>query len=196
MGNRPCPCICIRGSSSDLDGCTSDIWTRSLENGPGNVWDTGCWTNVGTLRDRENGENVLIFPLCSLFSVTSDSRTSWWPAILTHVSCRYQLAVTQRKEEEPSSTSIYNLNDPWTPTVDFTDFINNETVSGQVSQQKAEGAWMSHFTRRPGSLKKRSFVISHFFVDQWAESLYTRLLQEACVSLAKPGIMILFLLPY
>nr|KAF6296051.1 hypothetical protein mMyoMyo1_009181 [Myotis myotis] len=44
---------------------------------------------------------------------------------------RYQLAVTQRKEEEPSSTSIYNLNDPWTPTVDFTDFINNETVAGQ-----------------------------------------------------------------
>ncbi|KAK1331154.1 hypothetical protein QTO34_009103 [Cnephaeus nilssonii] len=43
----------------------------------------------------------------------------------------YQLAVTQRKEEEPSSTSIYNLNDPWTPTVDFTDFINNETVAGQ-----------------------------------------------------------------
>ncbi|XP_014646125.1 PREDICTED: membrane primary amine oxidase isoform X2 [Ceratotherium simum simum] len=44
---------------------------------------------------------------------------------------RYQLAVTQRKEGEPSSTSIYNLNDPWTPTVDFTDFINNETVAGQ-----------------------------------------------------------------
>ncbi|XP_012512147.1 PREDICTED: retina-specific copper amine oxidase isoform X4 [Propithecus coquereli] len=44
---------------------------------------------------------------------------------------RYQLAVTQRKEEEPSSTSIYNLNDPWTPTVDFTDFINNETVAGR-----------------------------------------------------------------
>ncbi|XP_025773214.1 membrane primary amine oxidase-like, partial [Puma concolor] len=44
---------------------------------------------------------------------------------------RYQLAVTRRKEEEPSSTSIYNLNDPWTPTVDFTDFINNETVAGQ-----------------------------------------------------------------
>ncbi|KAM5273392.1 amine oxidase [copper-containing] 3-like [Ctenodactylus gundi] len=44
---------------------------------------------------------------------------------------RYQLAVTQRKEGEPSSTSIYNLNDPWTPTVDFTDFINNETITGQ-----------------------------------------------------------------
>ncbi|XP_006901751.1 PREDICTED: membrane primary amine oxidase isoform X2 [Elephantulus edwardii] len=40
----------------------------------------------------------------------------------------YQLAVTQRKEEEPSSTSVYNQNDPWTPTVDFTNFINNETI--------------------------------------------------------------------
>ncbi|XP_029782783.1 LOW QUALITY PROTEIN: membrane primary amine oxidase-like [Suricata suricatta] len=44
---------------------------------------------------------------------------------------RYQLAVTRRKGEEPSSTSIYNLNDPWTPTVDFSDFINNETIAGQ-----------------------------------------------------------------
>ncbi|KFP87453.1 Membrane primary amine oxidase, partial [Acanthisitta chloris] len=42
---------------------------------------------------------------------------------------RYRLAVTRRKEEEPSSTSIYNQNDPWTPTVAFADFINNETIS-------------------------------------------------------------------
>ncbi|XP_037004638.2 membrane primary amine oxidase isoform X4 [Artibeus jamaicensis] len=44
---------------------------------------------------------------------------------------RYQLAVTQRKEEEPSSSSIFNQNDPWVPTVDFTDFINNETIVGK-----------------------------------------------------------------
>ncbi|NWT73056.1 AOC3 oxidase, partial [Prunella himalayana] len=44
---------------------------------------------------------------------------------------RYQLAVTRRKEEEPSSTSIYNQNDPWTPTVAFADFINNETITNQ-----------------------------------------------------------------
>uniref|UniRef100_A0A8C9JUW8 Amine oxidase n=1 Tax=Panthera tigris altaica TaxID=74533 RepID=A0A8C9JUW8_PANTA len=50
---------------------------------------------------------------------------------LIQISGRYQLAVTRRKEEEPSSTSVYNLNDPWTPTVDFTDFINNETIAGQ-----------------------------------------------------------------
>ncbi|NXN99394.1 AOC3 oxidase, partial [Rhinopomastus cyanomelas] len=41
---------------------------------------------------------------------------------------RYQLAVTRRKEEEPTSSSIYNQNDPWTPTVAFADFINNETI--------------------------------------------------------------------
>ncbi|XP_046302556.1 membrane primary amine oxidase [Marmota monax] len=44
---------------------------------------------------------------------------------------RYHLAVTQRKEEEPSSTSIFNQNDPWAPTVDFNDFINNETIAGE-----------------------------------------------------------------
>ncbi|XP_014430383.2 amine oxidase [copper-containing] 3 isoform X1 [Pelodiscus sinensis] len=41
---------------------------------------------------------------------------------------RYKLAVTKRKEEEPTSSSIYNQNDPWTPTVAFADFINNETI--------------------------------------------------------------------
>ncbi|XP_066483845.1 amine oxidase [copper-containing] 3-like [Tiliqua scincoides] len=41
---------------------------------------------------------------------------------------RYKLAVTKRKEEEPFSTSIYNQNDPWTPSVAFADFINNESI--------------------------------------------------------------------
>ncbi|XP_030364263.1 membrane primary amine oxidase-like isoform X1 [Strigops habroptila] len=44
---------------------------------------------------------------------------------------RYQLAVTRRKEEEPTSTSIYNQNDPWTPTIAFADFINNETITNE-----------------------------------------------------------------
>ncbi|KAK4808670.1 hypothetical protein QYF61_020159 [Mycteria americana] len=44
---------------------------------------------------------------------------------------RYQLAVTQRKEEEPTSSSIYNQNDPWTPTVAFADFIDNETITNE-----------------------------------------------------------------
>ncbi|XP_074835332.1 amine oxidase [copper-containing] 3-like isoform X2 [Carettochelys insculpta] len=41
---------------------------------------------------------------------------------------RYKLAVTKRKEQELTSTSIYNQNDPWTPTVAFADFIDNETI--------------------------------------------------------------------
>ncbi|NXC46114.1 AOC3 oxidase, partial [Penelope pileata] len=44
---------------------------------------------------------------------------------------RYKLAVTRRKEEEPTSTSIYNQNDPWTPTVTFADFIDNETITNE-----------------------------------------------------------------
>ena len=43
------------------------------------------------------------------------------------------MAVTQRKETELSSSSVFNQNDPWTPTVDVTDFINNETIAGKVS---------------------------------------------------------------
>ncbi|NXL82931.1 AOC3 oxidase, partial [Alectura lathami] len=44
---------------------------------------------------------------------------------------RYAVAVTRRKEEEPSSTSVYNQNDPWTPTVAFADFIDNETITNE-----------------------------------------------------------------
>ncbi|XP_003786364.1 retina-specific copper amine oxidase [Otolemur garnettii] len=44
---------------------------------------------------------------------------------------RYQLAVTQRKEKESHSSSIYNQNDIWRPTVAFADFINNETLLGE-----------------------------------------------------------------
>ncbi|XP_010967256.2 primary amine oxidase, liver isozyme [Camelus ferus] len=66
---------------------------------------------------------VVSFPGEPLPQASSMERAFSW--------ARYQLAVTQRKEEEPSSISIYNLNDPWTPTLDFTDFINNETIAGQ-----------------------------------------------------------------
>ncbi|XP_040851673.1 membrane primary amine oxidase-like isoform X2 [Ochotona curzoniae] len=43
----------------------------------------------------------------------------------------YQLAVTQRKDKEPRSSSVFNQNDPWAPTVDFAKFINNETIAGE-----------------------------------------------------------------
>uniref|UniRef100_A0A8D2AV53 Amine oxidase n=1 Tax=Sciurus vulgaris TaxID=55149 RepID=A0A8D2AV53_SCIVU len=44
---------------------------------------------------------------------------------------RYQLVVTQRKETESQSSSIYLSADMWTPTVVFADFINNETLLGE-----------------------------------------------------------------
>lgn len=102
----------------------------------------GYWTHSEIQWDRENrilkgldSERPLCsLPLCvpcpvSLGAVGQVDDL----AGLIQISCRYQLAVTRRKDEEPSSTSVYNLNDPWTPTVDFSDFINNETITGQVS---------------------------------------------------------------
>ncbi|XP_056403817.1 membrane primary amine oxidase-like [Hyla sarda] len=44
---------------------------------------------------------------------------------------RYKLAVTKRKEEEAESSSIYNQNDPWSPSVTFRNFINNENIQNQ-----------------------------------------------------------------
>ncbi|NWW41705.1 AOC1 oxidase, partial [Panurus biarmicus] len=45
---------------------------------------------------------------------------------------RYHLAVTQRHENEPSSSSIYTQNDPWDPPVTFENFIrDNETIEDQ-----------------------------------------------------------------
>ena len=53
--------------------------------------------------------------------------------------------MTQRKEAEPRSSSIFNQNDPWAPTVDFADFINNETIAGEVSWLwEAEGGVRGH----------------------------------------------------
>ncbi|XP_042199297.1 retina-specific copper amine oxidase [Callorhinchus milii] len=44
---------------------------------------------------------------------------------------RYQLAVTQHKEGERTSSSMFNQNDPWNPAVYFAGFINNETIKNQ-----------------------------------------------------------------
>ncbi|KAM6164915.1 amine oxidase [copper-containing] 2 [Rhynchocyon petersi] len=44
---------------------------------------------------------------------------------------RYQLAVTQRKEKESQSSSLYYQNDIWTPSMAFADYINNETLLGE-----------------------------------------------------------------
>lgn len=60
------------------------------------------------------------------------SALSQGSAPISFLVLRYQLAVTRRKEEEPTSTSIYNQNDPWTPTVTFANFINNETITNEV----------------------------------------------------------------
>lgn len=52
---------------------------------------------------------------------------------------RYQLVVTQRKEAEPHSSSIYYQNDMRTPTMVFADFINNETLLGEVGRFRDNG---------------------------------------------------------
>ncbi|CAB1341176.1 unnamed protein product [Coregonus sp. 'balchen'] len=45
---------------------------------------------------------------------------------------RYPLAVTRHKDSEPTSSSIYNQNDPWEPVVSFEDYIrNNENITNQ-----------------------------------------------------------------
>ncbi|XP_069490279.1 amine oxidase [copper-containing] 3-like [Ambystoma mexicanum] len=44
---------------------------------------------------------------------------------------RYKLAVTKHKDDEPQSSSIFNQNDPWSPTVKFTDFINDENIKDE-----------------------------------------------------------------
>ena len=87
-----------------------------------------------TIKRLDTLRPLCSFPLCVLSSVQLQA-AGWVDDLvgLTQTPCRYQLAVTQRKEGEPSSTSIYNLNDPWSPTLDFSDFINNETIAGKVS---------------------------------------------------------------
>ncbi|NWJ03367.1 AOC1 oxidase, partial [Crypturellus undulatus] len=40
--------------------------------------------------------------------------------------CRYHLAVTRHHENEATSSSIYNQNDPWEPVVDFEGFVRDD----------------------------------------------------------------------
>ena len=47
--------------------------------------------------------------------------------------------VTRRKEEESQSSSIYYQNDIWTATAAFADFINNETLLGEVGSPRGRG---------------------------------------------------------
>ncbi|XP_018419989.1 PREDICTED: membrane primary amine oxidase-like isoform X2 [Nanorana parkeri] len=43
----------------------------------------------------------------------------------------YKLAVTKYKDNEQHSSSIYNQNDPWSPSVKFSSFIDNENIQEQ-----------------------------------------------------------------
>ena len=45
---------------------------------------------------------------------------------------RYHLAVTRHRESEAFSSSLYNQNNPWEPTVGFESFIrNDESIENQ-----------------------------------------------------------------
>ncbi|XP_073464131.1 amine oxidase [copper-containing] 3-like [Aquarana catesbeiana] len=44
---------------------------------------------------------------------------------------KYKLAVTKYKDNEQQSSSIYNQNDPWSPTVEFSKYINNENIQDE-----------------------------------------------------------------
>ncbi|KAM8815299.1 LOW QUALITY PROTEIN: amine oxidase [copper-containing] 3-like [Rhynchonycteris naso] len=109
---------------------------------------------------------------------------------------RYKLAVTLRKEEEPSSTSLYNLNDPWTPTVNFTNFISNETTAGQdlVAWVTAGFLHIPHTEDIPNMVTVGNgvgFFLSYNFFGQdpssnSADSIYFRGDQDAGVCEVNP----------
>ncbi|XP_006006015.3 amine oxidase [copper-containing] 3 isoform X2 [Latimeria chalumnae] len=44
---------------------------------------------------------------------------------------RYKLAVTTHKDEELTSSSVYNQNGPWNPAVNFASYINNENIKNK-----------------------------------------------------------------
>lgn len=60
---------------------------------------------------------------------------------------RYNLAISRRKEEEPTSSSMWNLHTPGAPVVDFHDFFDGESL-----EQEDLVAWvnigMHHIVRR------------------------------------------------
>ncbi|XP_036612036.1 retina-specific copper amine oxidase isoform X1 [Trichosurus vulpecula] len=76
--------------------------------------------------DRENKAAFLLGDDLPRYLYLASNHTNTWGH-----RRGYRLAVTRRKEEEPQSSSIYNQNDPWTPTVVFANFIDDELLSGE-----------------------------------------------------------------
>ncbi|XP_063816166.1 membrane primary amine oxidase-like isoform X2 [Pseudophryne corroboree] len=44
---------------------------------------------------------------------------------------KYKLAVTKYKDEEQRSSSTFNQNDPWSPSVQFSNFIDDENIKDE-----------------------------------------------------------------
>jgi hypothetical protein len=71
---------------------------------------------------------------------------------------RYNLAVSVRKENEPSSSSMFNMNLPGKPMVDFHEFFDGENMT-----QTDLVAWINvgtHHLVGPHFLAKDSMLIS------------------------------------
>lgn len=54
---------------------------------------------------------------------------------------RYKVAITKQKDLEQTSSSLYNQNNIWSPTVDFSKYIDdNESIVDQVCWIPCAGA--------------------------------------------------------
>ncbi|KAF9477828.1 amine oxidase catalytic domain-containing protein [Pholiota conissans] len=76
---------------------------------------------------------------------------------------RYNLAVSRRKETEPASSSMWNLNLPGAPTVDFHNFFNGENIT-----QEDLVAWvnlgMHHLPQAEDSPHTKTNIATSSFV--------------------------------
>ncbi|XP_028675634.1 retina-specific copper amine oxidase isoform X1 [Erpetoichthys calabaricus] len=55
-------------------------------------------------------------------SVPEEAAVSW---------ARYKVAITKHKDHESTSSSLYNQNDMWSPAVNFSSYINGESIENE-----------------------------------------------------------------
>ncbi|KAG1806446.1 amine oxidase catalytic domain-containing protein [Suillus plorans] len=97
---------------------------------------------------------------------------------------RYNLAVSRRKDTEPSSSSMWNFNLPGAPPVDFHNFFDGENIT-QQDLVTWINVGMHHLVSLPSSISRIFFLtpFNYFDYDVSIESANAILLQPP----KKPG---------
>ncbi|NXG64607.1 AOC1 oxidase, partial [Hemiprocne comata] len=107
----------VAGTDNSFE--TMDVLFENISN----PWSPGARVGAGTVGGPAQGWEVGVFPPAARSHDGGGSAGAGTDPVPVP---RYHLAVTRHHEDEPSSSSIYNQNNPWDPPVSFQAFISDD----------------------------------------------------------------------